>query len=67
MSTARAAAIEPLMSIKDVANILNAGRRTIERLIASGEFPRADLYIGKLPRWKRETVTTWINNQGDRR
>jgi excisionase family DNA binding protein len=51
-------------SITEVATALGIGRRTLERLIASGKFPKPDLRIGRMPRWKRETVRAWIENGG---
>lgn len=53
--------IEPLYSIKNVATVLNVSRRTVERDIATGDFPGPDLHVGKMPRWKPETVRTWMS------
>lgn len=56
--------IDSLLSISDIASILNVCQRTLERMIAGGEFPRSDLRIGKLPRWSRATVSEWIAKGG---
>jgi predicted DNA-binding transcriptional regulator AlpA len=56
--------LEPLLSIVDLTTILNVGRRTLERMLASGEFPSADLRIGKMPRWRQSTVADWIAKGG---
>lgn len=43
-----------------VATALSLGLRGLDRLIASGEFPPADLWIGRSARWKVATVVAWI-------
>lgn len=60
MVTAKSNPISPLLSISDVASVLNVGRRTLERMIAASEFPSPDLRIGKMPRWRQETLNAWI-------
>ncbi len=56
--------LEPLLSVDGLARILNGSRRTIERLRAAGKLPRPDLYLGKCPRWKPETIRAWIEGGG---
>jgi hypothetical protein len=51
-----AAAIEPLLSIDDLAALLNCSRRLVERLRSAGKVPTHDIMIGKMPRWKPETI-----------
>jgi predicted DNA-binding transcriptional regulator AlpA len=44
--------------------------RTLFRMIASGEFPKADISIGRKVRlWRRETIEKWIRerSEGERR
>jgi excisionase family DNA binding protein len=65
MSTSESIALDPLLSIGDMVAILNIGRRTLERMISSGEFPTADIRIGKLPRWHRATLAAWIAKGGE--
>jgi predicted DNA-binding transcriptional regulator AlpA len=55
--------IEPLLSQEDLARVLNASRRTIERMRAAGKLPRPDLRINKMPRWKQSTIREWIDEQ----
>jgi len=55
--------IESLVSIDGLASVLNASRRTTERLRAAGKLPKPDLHVGKLPRWKPETIRRWIEAQ----
>jgi predicted DNA-binding transcriptional regulator AlpA len=57
-------AIEPLLSIDALARVLNASRRSIERLRSAGKLPRPDLRIGKMPRWRPETIRRWIEGGG---
>jgi excisionase family DNA binding protein len=57
-------AIEPLLTVTDLARLLVCDRRTVERLRAAGRLPRPDLMIGRLPRWKPETIRRWIENGG---
>lgn len=56
--------LHPLLSIKKVAAALDCSRRVFERLRASGRFPKPDLLLGRMPRWRRETVQRWIENGG---
>jgi excisionase family DNA binding protein len=53
-----------LFSQDDLVHLLNAGRRTIERMRAAGKLPKPDLYVGRMPRWRRETVRDWIEGGG---
>ena len=55
--------LEPLLTIADLAHLLHASRRSVERLKSSGQLPPADLIIGRMPRWKPATVRTWIDGQ----
>jgi excisionase family DNA binding protein len=60
-----AAIVERLAySIAEIAAGLGIGRRTLEREIAAGRFPKADFYIGRLPRWRSDTVLDWIERGG---
>jgi excisionase family DNA binding protein len=51
-------------AIKEVAGSLGTGRRTLERLIASGQFPGPDYRVGRCPRWTRSTVEAWVAKGG---
>jgi len=55
-----ASEIEPMLVFDDLPRVLSCSRRTVERLRASGKFPKPDLLIGtgsrKSPRWKPETI-----------
>ncbi len=52
--------IRHLLKKPEVAEVLGIGLRTLERMVASGGFPKADKHIGRMPRWRPETVETWI-------
>jgi hypothetical protein len=57
-------AIEPLMSIDDLAEVLKCSRRGVERLRASGRFPKPDIVVGRMPRWRPGTIRKWIERGG---
>jgi predicted DNA-binding transcriptional regulator AlpA len=65
ITTAKSAdALAPLLSQEDLAHVLNASRRTIERMRAAGKLPQPDVHIGKMPRWRPEMVRAWIERGG---
>jgi hypothetical protein len=57
-------ALEPLLTLDDLLRVLVCDQRTIRRLRAAGKFPPPDLRVGRLPRWKPETVRRWIERGG---
>jgi predicted DNA-binding transcriptional regulator AlpA len=58
------AAIEPLLSITDLVQILNVSRRAVERMRSAGKLPPPDLHVGRMPRWKAATIRAWIGKGG---
>ena len=46
-----------------IAAALAVTDRTFRALRSSGEFPGPDLHIGRLPRWKSETLARWIESR----
>jgi hypothetical protein len=56
--------LEPMLSIEDLAALLNCSRRLVERMRSAGKVPKPDLRIGKMPRWKPETIRRWIDGGG---
>jgi hypothetical protein len=57
--------IEPLLSISDLARILQCSRRAVERLRATGELPPPTMMLGKkCPRWKPRVIRDWIEAGG---
>jgi excisionase family DNA binding protein len=55
------AVCEQLLRPDDVARVLNIGKRTLERWLSSGRFPRPDIQVGpKICLWRPSTVQRWI-------
>ena len=48
-----------LLSVDDVAAMLNCSPRHVWRLASSGRAPRP-LRLGGLRRWRRETIDQWL-------
>lgn len=59
--------IEPMLSIDDLAAILSCSRRLVERMRSAGKVPQPDIKIGKMPRWKPETIRRWLEEGGNGR
>jgi predicted DNA-binding transcriptional regulator AlpA len=59
-------AITPLLLRRDeVARLINVAGRTFDRLVATNQFPPADVRVGaKIVRWKKETISSWIDAGG---
>jgi len=57
------AAAMQLLDVRQIAAALRVDRVTVYREIASGKYPRADLYIGRSPRWRVSTHNTWIEGK----
>jgi predicted DNA-binding transcriptional regulator AlpA len=57
-------AISPLLGIDDIAETLACSRRLVERMRSAGKLPKPDLHVGRMPRWRRETISTWIERGG---
>ena len=58
--------MEPLLGIADLATYLNCSRRLVERMRSAGKVPPPDLHVGRMPRWKPETVRRWTEQGGMR-
>lgn len=56
--------IEPMLSIDDLAALLNCSRRLVERMRSGGVVPTPDLRVGRMPRWKAATIRAWIERGG---
>jgi len=58
------AGMEPMLGIDDLAALLSCSRRLIERMRSAGEVPKSDMLVGKMPRWRAETIRRWIEEGG---
>lgn len=56
-------AIEPMLTMADIASIIQTSPRTIRQWRAQGLLPTPDFEHGKTIRWKRSTIDTWIDGQ----
>jgi excisionase family DNA binding protein len=56
--------IEPMLGIAELAELLNCSRRMVERMRSAGKVPRPDLHVGRMPRWRAETIHRWIDGGG---
>jgi predicted DNA-binding transcriptional regulator AlpA len=54
------------LRIDGVAASLGVSKRTIQRLLSAGKFPRPDAYAGKCPLWTRATLERWLAEGGGR-
>jgi predicted DNA-binding transcriptional regulator AlpA len=55
-----AAPLAALLTAEDFRRILSIGRRTFQTWRAAGRLPAPDLEIGKVLRWRPETVEAWL-------
>jgi hypothetical protein len=51
----------------EVAAALGVSRRLLERELSAGRFVRADLYIGRVPLWRFESLRAWLAQQAAER
>jgi len=66
-ATAEPAAPKMLLRVDPIAESLSISRRTLERLIAAGRFPKPDVRVGRMGLWRPETVRAWLDGQRGRR
>ncbi len=52
-----------LMTIKDVAKLLQTSDRSIRRWISTGDFPPGIQIAAGSVRWKREDIDNWLENR----
>lgn len=63
--TAHPPTTEPLlMTVADVAQLLQVTGRTVNNLVRAGRLP-APLRLGHHPRWHREQLLQWLAVQAD--
>jgi len=51
-------------SLDDWAKALGVSRRVIERERSAGRLPKPDLFLGRIPLWKIETVRGFLERGG---
>lgn len=49
-----------LLKLSTIAAAIDVSKRTLERWLATEEFPRPDFIKGQVQWWRRETVENWI-------
>lgn|GEM_PF-4490433 len=55
----------PLMSLDDLATVLNCSRWLVERMRAAGKVPRPDMKVGRMPRWRVAPLAVSRTGQQD--
>jgi predicted DNA-binding transcriptional regulator AlpA len=57
------AAPPQLATLREVANRLRCTTRHVQKLRATGRFPRPDWMCGRGPRWRLSTIERWLEAQ----
>lgn len=47
-------------SMEDLPKVLPFGRRSLDRMISSGAFPKPDRRVGRRRIWARDTIKAWL-------
>lgn len=55
--------VESMMSRADVADALRVSVRHLDGMIGANEYPQPDTYLGRAPRWDRETHNLWVRKR----
>lgn len=55
-----------LLDVQAVANRLVVKPETVRWYHKKGQMPKADMYFGRTPVWKSETIETWVSQRGRR-
>lgn len=53
-------ACEALMTTGQIAAAMGVSTRQVHLMISAGKFPRCDLRIGRLARWKVSSYNLWL-------
>lgn len=56
---AKDSALDRLLNLREVAEFMNCGKRTIPRLVDSGVMPQG-MKIGGLRRWSLQILQQWV-------
>jgi predicted DNA-binding transcriptional regulator AlpA len=52
-----------ILNARDTAKLLRIGIRTFWRWVQAGQFPPPDVRLGRVLRWRRETIDAWLAGQ----
>lgn len=52
--------MQPLITVAELAEVLNTSPRTIHRLNSAGKIPRP-VMLGNRPRWRHSEIMAWID------
>jgi len=55
--------LDALLSPSEFAQLLGIGRRTFQSWRAAGKLPTPDLHEGKIIRWRRTTIQSWLDDR----
>ena len=55
--------MKPLMTIKDIAELLRVSERTVENMIKDGRAPPF-MRMGRVRRWDPDVLQEWVRAQG---
>jgi hypothetical protein len=61
---AAAALVEPLLTRRDLARVLNVSSALLDRLKAGGKLPPPDLMLSRSPRWRASTIRAYLERGG---
>lgn len=54
---------EALLGKAQICFAVGVSVRTLQSMLAAGEFPKPDTHIGKFPRWRVATFNAWVLKQ----
>jgi hypothetical protein len=54
------------LRLDELAIALGVSRRLLEREKAADRLPKPDMYIGRIPLWRPDTVRRWVEEGGHR-
>jgi len=52
------------LRIEELAEAIGVSRRVLERELSASRFPKPDLRIGKMPLWRLDTISAWLERGG---
>lgn len=51
---------DPRYSKAQVCQYIAIDNTTLDKWVSTGRFPKADLYLGRNPRWKLSTINAYL-------